>query len=135
MQLEVIILSPEMPKTHLQQSQIAKFSRRRNHRTPVKRDSGGEAVFIPGIPPKKNLQYPPTAAKLFALNLFFDRDKELQIYHKNFPLLDRKLYSSLSNQECRFMPKMQQNTFGGRAPPRPSEAVYAVPQTRWGVYF
>ena len=35
-------------------------------------------------PPAKKLTIPQTAAKLCALNLFFGRDDELQIYHGNF---------------------------------------------------
>jgi len=54
------------------------------------------------LPPKKLLKLttPQTAAKLQALNLFFDWDNELQIYHGSFLLMDNKQgnYSSLSNQ-------------------------------------
>ena len=67
------------------------------------------AMFIPGIlrgggnspkniwgiwgespPKKKTYNPPPTAAKLCALNLFFGRYNELQIYHGNFLLMDSK---------------------------------------------
>jgi len=43
------------------------------------------------LPPQKKITIPPprTAAKSAALNLFFGRNSELQIYHGNF-LMDNK---------------------------------------------
>ena len=82
------------------------------------------------LPPQKKLTASPqTAAKLCALNLFFSRDSELQIYHGNSLLMDnkrRKLFANKQSEGCRFMPKMHQNTFGGRAPPRPAGGAYAT---------
>ena len=60
-------------------------------------------MFIPGIffggrefsPSQKKLTIPQKAAKFCALNLFFGRDNELQIYHGNCLLMDnqhRKLF-------------------------------------------
>ena len=49
-----------------------------------------------------------------------DRDNELQIYHKNFLLMDnkhRKLVVIQQSEGSKFMPKMQQNTHRGYAPP------------------
>jgi len=33
------------------------------------------------------------------------------------------------SKRCKIMPKMQQNTFGGRAPPGPAWGAFALPQT------
>ena len=66
---------------------------------------------------------PQTAAKFCALNLFFGREMNYKIYHKNFLLMDskhRELFVTKQSKWCRLMPKMQQNTFGARAPPGPS---------------
>jgi len=86
--------------------------------------------FFPGI---LGDSAPPTAAKLCALSLFFGRDNELQIYHVNFLLTDnkhRKLFISLKQSKvCKFMPKMHQSTFGGRAQPGPAGGAYALLQT------
>ena len=70
-------------------------------------------------PPKKNLQSHQAAAKLCALNLFFVRDSELQIYHGKFLLVDNTntgKYLSLSIQKGAnyFMPRMHQNMFDDR---------------------
>jgi len=69
----------------------------------------------------ENLQSPSkkTAAKLCALNLFSAGTNELQIYHGNFLLMDnkhRKLFVGKQSIGCKFMPKMHQNTIGGRTP-------------------
>jgi len=65
---------------------------------------------VGGIPPPKTLTIPlQTAAKLCALNLFFGRDNELQIYHGNFLLMDnkhRKLFVIKQSKGCKFIPKM-----------------------------
>jgi len=58
-----------------------------------------------------------------ALNLFFGRHNELQPYHEHFLLMDnkhRKLFVIKQSKGCKFMPKMHQNAFGGRAPPGPA---------------
>ena len=89
--------------------------------------------FIPGIlwgkspPPQENSQFPQAAAKLYALNIFFGRDSELQIRHENILSMDnkhRKLLDTKQSTRCKFMPKMHQHMFGGRALPRPA---YALP--------
>ena len=41
----------------------------------------------------------------------------------------RKFFVIKQSDGCKFMPKMHQNTFGGRAPPGPAERAYALPQT------
>ena len=56
------------------------------------------------------------AAKLCALNLFFGRDNELQIYHGNLLLMDnkqRKLFVIKQSKGCKVMPKMHSNMSGG----------------------
>jgi len=71
------------------------------------------------FPPPSNYNFPQMAVKLCALNLFFGRDNELQIYHGNFLLMDtkhRKLFVIKQSKGCKFMPKVYQNTLGGRAP-------------------
>ena len=73
-------------------------------------------------PPEKNIISLQTAAKLCALDLFFDRDSELQIYHGNFLLMHnrhRKLFVIKQPKGSKFMPKIHQNTFGSRALPGP----------------
>ena len=82
------------------------------------------------IPPKHTIP-PQTAAKLCALNLFFCRYIELQIYHGNFLLMDnkhRKLFVIKQSEGCTFMPRMYQNTFCNRAVPGPAGEAYALPQ-------
>ena len=64
---------------------------------------------------QKTYNPPQTAAKLYALSLFFGRDNELQIRHGNFLLTDnkhRKLFVIKQSKGCKIMPKMNQNTFG-----------------------
>jgi len=81
---------------------------------------------------------PQMAAKLCALNLFFGRDNELQIYDRNCLLMDkkhRKLFVIKHSKGCKFMPRMHRNTFGGRAKPGPTGAAYALPVTAVGAYF
>ena len=92
------------------------------------------AVFSPGIfflgggrnPPIKNWQSPQTAAKLCALKKFSAR----QWYLGNSLLMDnkhRKLFAIKQSKGCKFMPKMHQNTFGGRAPPGPAGQSLCAP--------
>jgi len=74
---------------------------------------------------------PQTAAKLCALNLIFRRGQWLQIYRGNDILMDnkyRKLFEIKQSNGCRFILKMQQNTFCGRAPPGPAGGAYALPR-------
>jgi len=83
-----------------------------------------------GFPPQKKLQSPQTAAKLCVLNLFFGRDNELQICHGKFLLTDnkrRKLFVIKRSIGCKFMPKMHQNTFGGRASRGPAGKLMQSP--------
>jgi len=56
---------------------------------------GGGWKFLP-----RKLTIPPsTAAKLCALNLFFGRDNELQVYHGNFLLMDNKHMKVIVNKQ------------------------------------
>ena len=70
------------------------------------------------FPPPPNLQFPPAAAKLCSLNLFFRPgvDNGLQICHGNFLLMDNKIStgncSSLSNQKGANLCLNAPNTFG-----------------------
>jgi len=68
---------------------------------------------------------------LCALNLFFDRDKELQIYHGNFLLMDnkhRKLFVIKQTKGRKFMPKMHQNlSAAGLHPDRIGEFMRTAP--------
>ena len=91
-----------------------------------------------GIPPpqKKIIISFKTAAKLCALDLFFDQDSELQIYHGNFLLMHnkhRKLFVIKQPKGCKFMPKIHQNTFGGRAPPGPAAGAHKLPRPSMGL--
>ena len=100
-------------------------------------------VFIPGIfffgggrrippPKKKTYSPPPNSCRIVCSKSFFDGDSELKIYPGNFLLMDnkhRKLYVIKQSKGCKFMPKMQQNTFGGRAPSGPAGGAYVLPQT------
>jgi len=72
-----------------------------------------QSIFGWGSPPKKTWQFLPTAAKLCALNLFFDRGNEFQIYHKNILLINsihtwKLLFVSKQSKWCKFMPKIHQ---------------------------
>jgi len=83
-----------------------------------------QVSFVGGgeLPPP-TYNSPQTAAKLCALNLFFGRDNELQIYNGNL-LMDNKHRTLLvikQSKRCKFMSKMHQNKFGGR-----------LLRTRWG---
>jgi len=52
------------------------------------------------------------------------------IYHKNFLLMDnkhRELFVTKQSKWCKFLPKMQQNKFGGGVLPGPAGGVYAPP--------
>ena len=56
----------------------------------------------------------------------------LQIYHGNIILMENKHYKCFvlrHSHRLKFMPKMHQNTFGGRAPPGPAGGAWALPQT------
>ena len=88
-------------------------------------------MFISGIflggEDSLNLQLPPTAAKLCALNLFFRPDNELQICHGNFLLMDnkrRKLFVIRQSKGCKFLPKMRQNTLA-----HTRQGAYALPRS------
>ena len=77
------------------------------------------------IPRQKNLQFrpPPNACQIVYSESFFGRDNELHIFHGNYLLMDnkhRKLFVITQSEGRKFMPKMHQNTLGGRAPPRPA---------------
>jgi len=100
------------------------------------------SVFIPGIffcvggefPPSKNLQFrpPPNGCQIVCSKSFSQPDNELQLYHGNMLLIDnknRKLFVIKQSRECRFVPKMHQNTFSGRAPPGPVGGAYTLPKT------
>jgi len=83
-------------------------------------------------PPEKKTNYPPSGCQICALNLFVDRDNELQINDGNFLSTDnkhRKLFLTEHSKVCKFMPKMYQNTLGGRALPGPAGVAYALSQT------
>jgi len=88
-------------------------------------------VWIPILP--EELTIPPKkAGKLCALNLFFDQAIELPIYYGNYLLTDnkfRKLFITKQSKGCKFMPKMHQNTFGGRTPSGPTGGAYALPRS------
>ena len=75
---------------------------------------GGGTGFTP--PPKKTYSSPKRLPNC-ALNIFFGRDNELQIYHGIFLLIidnkHRKLIVIKQSKRCKFMPKMHQNTIGG----------------------
>ena len=74
--------------------------------------------FFGGEVPQKLTISPQTAAKL--CTLFFGRDSELQIYHGNFNLMGNehgKLFVIKRSEGCKVVPKMHQNTLGGRAGP------------------
>ena len=54
------------------------------------------------------------------------------MYHRNFLLMDnkhRKMLVIKQSEGRKFMPKMHQNKFGGRAAPGPAGGAYALPQT------
>jgi len=74
----------------------------------------GGTGFTP--PPKKTYSSPKRLPNC-ALNIFFGRDNELQIYHGIFLLIidnkHRKLIVIKQSKRCKFMPKMHQNTIGG----------------------
>jgi len=82
------------------------------------------------IPRQKNLQFrpPPNACQIVYSESFFGRDNELHIFHGNYLLMDnkhRKLFVITQSEGRKFMPKMHQNTLGGRAPPRPAGGIAA----------
>ena len=65
---------------------------------------------------------------------------ELQIYHKNFLWMENKhraLFVIKQSKWCKFMPKMQQNTFGGRTLQGPAGELMRSrdPVTAMGAYF
>ena len=54
------------------------------------------------------------------------------MYHENFLLMEnkhRKLFAIKQSKRCKFMPKMHQNTFGGRAPPDPLGELICSPDS------
>ena len=62
------------------------------------------------------------------------------MYHENFLLMEnkhRKLFAIKQSKRCKFMPKMHQNTFGGRAPPDPLGELICSPDSlvAMGAYF
>jgi len=73
-----------------------------------------------GVPlPPKTYNSPQNGWQIVCSESFFGRDSELQIYQGNFLLTDnkhRKLFVTKESKWCKFMPKMHQHTFGGRAP-------------------
>ena len=90
-----------------------------------------QVSFVGGgeLPPP-TYNSPQTAAKLCALNLFFGRDNELQIYNGNL-LMDNKHRTLLvikQSKRCKFMSKMHQNKFGGRLLRTRWGGAYALPQ-------
>jgi len=89
--------------------------------------AGGESL------PQKNLTIPPKQLPNCALNLFFDRDNQLQIYHGNILLMDskrRKLFVIKQPNGTNLCLKCTQIRLagGGSARPRGGGA-YALPQT------
>ena len=69
---------------------------------------------------------------------FFGRDSELQIYHRNFLIVDnkhRKLFAIKQSKRCKCVPKMHQNTFGGRAGSLRELMRSPRPPSRNGAYF
>jgi len=101
------------------------------------------SVFIPGIffvcgggdsPLQKTCNFapPPNGCQIVCSKSFSQPDNELQLYHGNMLLIDnknRKLFVIKQSRECRFVPKMHQNTFSGRAPPGPVGGAYTLPKT------
>jgi len=62
------------------------------------------------------------------------------MYHENFLLMEnkhRKLFAIKQSKRCKFMAKMHQNTFGGRAPPDPLGELICSPDSlvAMGAYF
>ena len=45
----------------------------------------------------------------------------------------RKLFVIKQPKGCKFMPKIHQNTFGGRAPPGPAGERISSPDPQWGL--
>jgi len=89
-----------------------------------------QAFLGRGIPPGRAYSSPPNGCQIVCSEFVFDN--ELQVCHGNFLLMDykhRKLFVSKLSQGCKFMPKMHQNTFSGRAPTRPAGRAYTHPQT------
>ena len=74
----------------------------------------------------------PNGCQYCVLSIIIGRDNESQIYHANFLLMDnkhRELFAMKQLKRCKFMPKLHQNTLGGRVPPGPVGGAYALPQT------
>jgi len=88
------------------------------------------------LPPKKLTILPKTVGKLCVLDLFWPGQR-IKIYQGNFLLTDnkhRKLFVTKESKWCKFMPKMHQHTFGGRAPLE--ELIRSPdPVTATGAYF
>jgi len=88
------------------------------------------ASFLAGGCPQ-NLQFPSNGCQIVCSRSFL-AGTEAQMYHRNFLLMDnkhRKMLVIKQSEGRKFMPKMHQNKFGGRAPPGPAGGAYALPQT------
>ena len=90
------------------------------------------SFFLGGNSPlKKTYNSPHQRLPNCALNLFWPGTINYKLYHKNFLLMDnkhRKLFVTKQSKGYKFMPKMQQNTFGSRTPPEPAGGAYALPR-------
>ena len=67
------------------------------------------------------------AGKLYALSHFSAGTMNCKYIMETF-LTDNKhskLFVIKQSKECKFIPKMHHNTFGGRAPPWPARGAYA----------
>ena len=105
-------------------------------------------MFIPGIytggegefpPPQKTYNFPHMAAKLCALDLFLASTVNYKCAVETFfwwTRNTRKLFVIKQSKWCKFMPKMQQNTFGGRALQGPAGELMRSPDpvTAMGAY-
>ena len=78
-----------------------------------------------GIPTPELIIFSPNGCEIVRSKSFFSgQDDELQLcITQNSLLVDnkhRKLFVIQQPKGCKFMPKMHQNTFDGRAPPGPA---------------
>jgi len=87
---------------------------------------GGESF------PLQKIQFPLNTARLRALDLFFrsgqcitNTPRKLSVNGQQ----TQKIISHSAITRIKNMPKMQQNTFGGRAPPGPAGRASALPQS------
>jgi len=86
-------------------------------------------LFIPAVffdgggaipPPKKKTYKSPRRLPNSVLKVFFQAGIEITNVSRKLFLMDNKhekLFVTKQSKGCKFMPKMHQNTFGGRAPP------------------